>query len=150
MNALKLYVASAWRNGHFADTIIKPAAAARGLEVVSSWHDGAPHPDRMPREDLESKPIAIVRRIAETNDRDLASADGVLVIWHHECGETFAELRYALQLGKPVAYVGPRFILSAYREGVARFSYHGDALTWLAGELRDRAPTTWDGVEVAS
>ena len=134
----RLYIASAWRNGHFADTIVKPAAESRGLAVSSTWHDGAPHPDRMPREDLEAKPLPIVRRIAATNDRDLAGSDAMIVIWHHECGETFAEMTRALLAGKPVAYVGPRFVLSAYREGVARFSYYGDALTWLEGRLRDR------------
>ena len=145
-----IYVATAWRNGHLADNIVKPAAAARGLEVVSTWHDGAPHPDRMPSEDLDAKPIALVRRIADTNDRDLASADGVLVIWHHEAGETFVELRFAMQIGKPVSYVGPRFVLSAYREGVQRFHYYGDALTWLAYELHLRPSRVFVDDEAAS
>ena len=135
----RIYIASAWRNGHYADTIVKPAAEARGLTVVSTWHDGAPPPERAPSEDLPSKPIGIVRRIADTNDRDLASADGVVVIWHHEAGETFAEMTRALLAGKPVAYVGPRYILSAFREGVERFSYCPDALTWLAGRLGEVA-----------
>lgn len=139
---MRVYLASAYRNGHLVDTMIKPSAEARGLVVASTWHIGALPPDRLHSENLEAMSLSLVRRIADTNDRDLAGADGVLVLWHHECGETFAELRHALHLGKPVAYVGPRFILSAYREGVQRFSHYGDALTWLAGRLRDRLPTS--------
>ena len=108
-----IYVATSFLDAETVESTIRPAAESHGLTLCSSWHVGARGPER-----LDAMTEAQCRAIADTNDRDIASADVVLVLESDRARETYAELRHALHLGKPVAYVGARPMLSAYREGV--------------------------------
>lgn len=125
-----IYIATAYPRAQWVEEVIRPLVESRRLHLASSWHVGAHGV-----ETLDRMTEAQVRAIADANDRQIVAADAVLVLWDRACGETLCELRYAATLGKTVAYVGPRFVLSAYRDGVRRFSDVRDAVTWLAGVL---------------
>lgn len=131
----KLFVSSYYGNGPMIETVIRPAAEARGMVLCSTWHERARGP-----ESLGILTDAQIQEFTDTNDRDLAKADAVLVITHEKAAQTYAELARANWLGKLVAVnTCSRDLPEAHRPGVARFSSTTDALTWLAGQLRDRA-----------
>lgn len=134
----RLYVASYFGNGPMIELTIRPAAESRGLTLCSTWHVGARGP-----ESLDRLTEAQIQAINDTNDRDLEAADGVLVITHEKAAQTYAELARANWLGKVVAVnTCARDLPEAHRAGVTRWTSSLDALTWLAGRLRDRLPTS--------
>lgn len=129
-----VYIATAFTSGPMVEREIRPIAEGLGLTVTSRWHleaDGKP-------ERLHDLTLPRIQWIAEQNDKDLEVADACLVLAHERMGETVAEMTRALLGGRVVAYVGPRYILSAYRAGVGRFSDARDALAWIAHQLRER------------
>jgi len=139
-----LYIATAYVRADLVERDIRPLAEDLGLTLVSRWHIGAQGPER-----LHDLPLPAVQYIAEKNDADLDVADAVLVLAHESMGETIAEMTRAILAGKIVAYVGPRYILSAYRPGVGRFSDPRDALAWIGHQLREKhGPDTLPAIEV--
>jgi hypothetical protein len=107
----------------------------RGFSVMSSWVRHATGE----REALETMTDAERWAIADENDRGVRSADVVLVLASPEAKETFAEARYACELGRLVLWVGRPLPLTAYRQGVERFTALSTAFTFLTGmELQRR------------
>lgn len=83
------------------------------------------HAMRSAGEDLslqqEGLPSVFARAAANIreNDEDVGRCDLLLALaYPDEGGEMFAEVARALHLGKPVAWVGERLILSCFRQGV--------------------------------
>jgi hypothetical protein len=150
-----IYLASGYPNAPFLEATVRPLCHLAGLDVCSSWHIGARGPER-----LADMLLEVVRGIAAGNDLELVEADGVLVVdagatlggarvtWYDTdsrftCAfvpgcETYAELRTAVAHGIPVAYAGPNPPLSAYREGVVRFTDVRDAVAWLGHNVTVR------------
>lgn len=129
----RLYIASYFGNASMIELTVRPLAECRGFDVCSTWHVGARGPEM-----LEQKTEPQIQRINDTNDADLEAADAVLVISHEKAAQTWCELARAVWLGKVVAVnTCARDLPEAHRPRVARFSSTPDALTWLAGQLRD-------------
>ncbi len=124
-----VYVASSYQNAPYVRAVHEKLRAIR-MEPSSSWAGHANGPE--PR-DLS---VDALRAIAARNDSDLLDSHAVLVIAHEQSGETFAELRLALERQLPVVYMGERRILSAYRPGVVRVESIVEALYALT-HVRD-------------
>lgn len=121
-----VYVASAFVDAPLVRDV-HATLLAWGLGHTSRWAEAA------------SKGVegylgdSIMRELAEANDRDILRADAFLILAREGVGgEAFAELRYALEHGKPAFYVGERKILSAYRSGVVRCDAIADAIGLIA------------------
>lgn len=131
---MKVYIATRFDRAEVIESGVATVLRRMRFETTSTWH----RPPFAPKEALETVPLRIVQAIAETNDADLRSADVVLVLAVDGARETWAELRYALTLGKTCVVVGPPFPLSAYRHGVDRVESLNDAVALLT-MLRDAA-----------
>jgi hypothetical protein len=125
---LRVYLAAPYADApHVRD--LDSQLAAIGIDVTSTWTHAASGPEA-----LDAMPVAEVRRVALSNDRDLLAAH-LLVALAREGGgaEMFAEARLALAHRIPIVWVGTRRPLSAYREGVLRFDSLAEGMTFLAG-----------------
>jgi hypothetical protein len=112
--SLSVYVASPFSNAVIVRMIHERIVAA-GMRVTSSWGETALGPEDWSRFSAEELERAIAR-----NDADVIAAD---VVFLHdptsEGRETYAEARFALAIGKPVVWHGPRG-LSRWRKNVIR------------------------------
>lgn len=120
---LNVYVASFYANAPFVRKV-HDTLSTHDIRATSMWAREAHGP-----EDFSvMSPIAL-RATAEANDRDLREADVVLVIDPDGKGrETYAELRVALEWGKPAVFFG-KPNLSAWRKGVIQVT---DIITAIA------------------
>ena len=87
-----------------------------GVEPTSRWAEEASGPERLAELGQEK-----VRELAAQNDRDLASSHvGVVIAREGLGGELFCEAARALERDIPLIWVGPRTVLTTFREGVLR------------------------------
>ena len=103
------------------------ALVAVGLQPVSRWVRYA-----LESGGVDAPSPEVARHAISQNDDDVVSADAVLALsYPREGGEMFAEVRFALLLGKPVLWVQGRQILSAHRRGVVLVASLSEAVAWL-------------------
>lgn len=132
---LPVYIAAPYADAPLVRAVAARLATYRAVSTAT-WSNNADGPEQ-----LAALPIAQVRRLAATNDRDLLASCLVLVLAREGAGgEMFAEVRLALEYGISVVWVGARRPLSAYREGVLRVDDVDAALDVIAtaAELVDR------------
>lgn len=137
---LNVYVASFYANAPFVRKV-HGTLSTYEIRATSEWAREAHGP-----EDFSTMTPEKLRAVAEANDRDLREADVILVIDPDGKGrETYAELRLALEWGKPAVFFG-KPNLSAWRKGVVRVT---DIITALAvlvdmGKNHDRGARGFD------
>jgi hypothetical protein len=107
-----------------------------GLRYVSTW---VRHADGS-RERLEAMTDEARAAIIEENDSAVRRADVLIVLAGLEGKETFAEARFAAELGTLILWVGEPRPLTAYRRNVQRFADVELALAFLSG-LAGRKPS---------
>lgn len=125
--ALTVYVCAPYEDAAIVHALIHTRIEELGLAWTSRWaaHSRGP-------EDFASLTPDALRAAAEENDRDVMSADVVLVMARKGAGgEMFAEARFALEHGKALVWTGRR-TLSAWRRGVVRCEEVKEALNVLA------------------
>lgn len=121
-----VYVAAPFADGAFVREHVHERLASVGATPTSTWVHASAGP-----EDFSRYTIEALREAAARNDADIRRSDVVLALARDGAGgEMFAEVRYALEIGRPVLWVGRR-ILSAWRVGVVRCDDLDDALTAL-------------------
>lgn len=122
-----VYVCAPYADAAFIREAVHPRLTSIGFVPTSRWVDSAAGP-----EDFARYLPAQLRAAAEANDRAIRGSDIVLVVSRDGAGgETYAEARFALTLGKPVVWCGRR-ILSAWRAGVVRVDDLDAAISALA------------------
>lgn len=129
---MNVYVAAPYADGAFVREAVHPTLRARGISPTSTWAELVTGPEDFSRFSPEA-----LRGLADVNDRDVAAADVVLLLARAGVGaESFAEVRFALELGKAVVWSG-RLALSAWRRGVVRVADLDEALGVIE-TMRDR------------
>ncbi len=133
----RVYVAAPYARAEEAREIHKKLRALQ-MTPTSSWAENATG-----KEALDTLTDQERYDICAQNDCDLCGSDVVLLrSVQGEGGEMFCELCLALEQVIPVVYVGPRFILSAYRQGVTRVDSLSSALDHLCTMRRLTNPQT--------
>lgn len=128
---IRVYVAGPYSSASFIREHVHERLRQLRMEPTSRWAD-----DAHGAEDFSKFSPERLREFGLSNDADVARADALLLVDLAGMGrETYAEMRLALILGKPVIWLG-RHALSAYRDGVTRAEDLDEALSFLVA-LRD-------------